>query len=414
MTDSQPKKRRKRPYLEIVGEVLEGAIPLATAIVQMRNRPRTLDYLALSVASINAIVKGKRAYDQLTTPTSQTFFSEKDATGEFIWAECPEFLAPFLFSCVKEAQEVVSSNSGQTPSVFAGMVGDEVVSWEEVPRRWGGRSTQPLEVPPLYVKHTRRHHVYDELHRCLWRDAGGRHVQATELFKFTAVSEDPGDVFITPDITRLLDRVQRFYATDQARSYLLEGPPGTGKTTAIRYVATMMGLRTLRIRASHLPDRDRFAVFASQRTIDPMDLLRVAKPDMLILDDVDQVDDHASFLEFISDCRRHCKIVLGSANNKHRLGGAALRAGRFDDHLEFHKLPTEVIEKLLGPDYAHLATQLESWPIAYITDFMHKVTVLGEEAALRETAEIRKRIEEIDKSIENSSGSSDHRRRRHQ
>ena len=41
MTSNDPKKpHRKRKYLEIAGEVLEGAIPLASALVQLRDKPR--------------------------------------------------------------------------------------------------------------------------------------------------------------------------------------------------------------------------------------------------------------------------------------------------------------------------------------------------------------------------------------
>ena len=397
MTAAPKKLKRKRPYLEIAGEILEGAIPLASALVHLREKPRMLDWLALGVAGVNALVKGKNVYDRMTTPSSREFFATRDEKGEFIWIECPEPVGRFVYQCIEEVEEHTRAPSQawqEGPSIIMGRIGEETVGWEQqdgVRNRYNAATETPL----VYLVRNRQEETYNEVSRRLWEKVEGNHLLLTPR-GFETTQETTGGIYITPDIKKLSERIQKFIKTGEPRAYLLEGPPGTGKTTAIKHVVSAEGFRSLRANPAEMLDNSGSNADNSTKR-NTLAVLAVTKPDVLILDDIDHHDGD-DLLEILSTCREHVKVVLGSANNKWRLDGATLRTGRFDDHITFHKLPPEVIEVLLGK-YKHLADQMEAWPISYITDFVHKANVLGEEVALTEMAETAERLEKIDESI---------------
>lgn len=71
--------------------------------------------------------------------------------------------------------------------------------------------------------------------------------------------------------------------------------------------------------------------------------------------------------------------------------GALLRPGRFDDIVTFDTLDRELLAELLGP-HADLADRLQDLPIAYVREFIARLSVLGRDAALNELEELAARV----------------------
>lgn len=396
MSKLQQYKRKKT--LQIVGEFLQATLPLVSAVIQLRSKPRAFDYVALAVAGLNAAVKGKAAYNRLTKPCNSEFFSQQDDQGEFLWQRCPEAVGRFILTCVERVEKTAPAESYDMVLAL-GYIGEELVGWEHLD---GGRhqNTVATTVPMFYCLRARQQETLDALSRCFWKRLNSNQIKM-EYSGFSPSNEDPGDIYITPDIASLVERVTKFLASSQPRAYLLEGTPGSGKSTAIQHLVTVLNLRSLRISPRILFKLKQVDLGDNSVQKNLLGILSLVKPDILILDDIDQIQRSGDLLEILTVCRAFCKVVIGSANNKWRLDGAVLRTGRFDDHIEFHALTEEVIKNLLGP-YAHHSEAMKTWPVTYITDFVHKAKVLGEEVAFAESLEISKRIVQINESIATS------------
>jgi hypothetical protein len=396
---------KKQRRLEILSEVIEGAMPLAAALVRLRDNPRPMDYLALAAAGFNAFLRGQKAYHQLKEADRLDFFQVRGEDGDFLWKEIPQALARFVYQSLERIEEMYPpSHVWDKKGIYLGYLGDQVIGWEQDPIR--APHNAATEVPLLYLIRTQETETFEAVSQCLWKKYASPHI-CLSYTGFEATEEEPGQVYVTPDIQEFVDRAKVFLDANSTRAYLLEGPPGTGKTTAIKYLITQLGLRSLRMDPNLLSDYS-----SSDTTTESaaFAVLQVTKPDVLILDDVDHMDE-ITLLSLLTTSRKFCKIIVGSANNKWRLDGATLRTGRFDDHIVFNALPEEVIRILLGEKFAHLSTQMSQWPISYITDFVTKAQVLGEHAALEEMAETSSRLSKIEDSINKDTKAS--RSRRH-
>ena len=122
-------------------------------------------------------------------------------------------------------------------------------------------------------------------------------------------------------------------------------------------------------------------------------MLRILKPDVMILDDLDRIDVSAQVLQFLETARQSCRIVMASANSVQALQGAALRPGRIDDIITFDKLDATVIARILGVD-ADLTDLVRDLPAAYVAEFGRRVRVLGREQALEDLPDLERRASE--------------------
>jgi hypothetical protein len=120
------------------------------------------------------------------------------------------------------------------------------------------------------------------------------------------------------------------------RCAILYGPPGSGKSIAVRQVARKLGGSWLAI----APEHHGSAV--------AWNLARALAPEVLILDDVDSRelrsgDDSAMILSQIEAAREYARVILITANTLDDLRGAILRPGRVDEDPILVAAPTRAV-----------------------------------------------------------------------
>lgn len=110
---------------------------------------------------------------------------------------------------------------------------------------------------------------------------------------------------------------------NKSRSYLLVGPPGTGKTSLCSLVCQKFCPRILKVSPNVV---DMLTQGQLEQVIESL------MPNALIIDDIDRVDLKSSLLGLLEVIKiRFPKIVIfASANSANALGSAIIRPGRFD------------------------------------------------------------------------------------
>ncbi len=360
-------------FLKIAGEA-------GTIAMSLRDKPRPLDWVGVGmrVVGIALTIRDERRRAEAGDPWR--FFS--DALG-VEWTEVPEEFRRLVMEHVGDAtiDEKFWDGEETSPFICKGLIGDELVAWI-------GEGQNIVDGP--YVLAARQVETYRALGERLWRRLGGNHV----LYGMTGLVTDPfvGDgVVATAQMRELRTRMQAFLDAREPRSYLLAGPPGTGKSMAIRWLVDQLGLSSVRIdlavlarlHGTHSP-----ALATSLET-----LLRLLRPRAMILDDLDRVAVTAALLAFLELAQRTCDVVIASANSVDKMMGAALRPGRFDDIVKVDRLDPDVLAKLVN-DQA-LFERLAPLPAAYVVEYVKRQRVLGREKALVELDELVKRSGDI-------------------
>jgi len=128
----------------------------------------------------------------------------------------------------------------------------------------------------------------------------------------------------------LKEEINRFKERGKQRSYLLNGPPGTGKTTFCLELSSKMSGRILKIDSS---------IFIRLTSMSVRSVIENLDADFIIVDDIDRINssDLPAFfycLEAIKNYKRK-PTLLATCNNIREMDLAIIRPGRFDDIKEF-------------------------------------------------------------------------------
>jgi GTPase SAR1 family protein len=169
------------------------------------------------------------------------------------------------------------------------------------------------------------------------------------------------------------------------RSIMLYGPPGTGKSTMARKVIADLNMRSLRIRVEDISD------FSNSVLKDAISLF---KPDAIILDDFDRVDNQSSLFEMLEFFEKTVKVIFATVNEKQRLDIALLRPGRFDELILIDRLDDEVVKKVLG-EYQDAFQKVKDWPIIFIEEYVKRRKVLSKEEAEKSIVELAVRVRDF-------------------
>ena len=362
------------------------ALPLVAEagkiLMDLRDKPTRMDWLATAVRTIALAVRVHGEHRTMSAPSPWDYFDADGPDDE--WVEVPSEFRRLVLDHVDDIvfDETHWDGDPTTVRVALAHVEGERVGWLQ-------SASDRLVDGPYVVRATERE-TYAAIGRAVWRCLGTTHI----AYGPRGLVRDRFDVHETSASTQaraLQQRLAAFRREGFARSVLLVGRPGTGKSHAIRSIAQALGLSTLRVELAALLD-DAQRVSSDEEVGASLDtLVKILQPGAVVLDDIDRVGNDPRLLRFLEDSAAAGRVVLASANCTANMLGALLRPGRFDEIVAFDTLDRGLLLELLGRD-ADLADRLDDLPIAYVREFVARLRVLGREAALDELAELSERV----------------------
>lgn len=181
----------------------------------------------------------------------------------------------------------------------------------------------------------------------------------------------------------IVNEIKSFSDANIHRTILLLGPPGTGKSTAIKYVTHKLNFSSLRISNEVIEN-------------DILQLIEIIRPNILIIDDFDRILKQSLLLDFMTDLKKASKVFLISCNFFNQLDPAMKRPGRIDNIYYVEKLDVQAINNILG-EYANQAPEMiYNWPVAYIQEYANRCKYLGPEKAADSMIELQSRIDNME------------------
>lgn len=190
----------------------------------------------------------------------------------------------------------------------------------------------------------------------------------------------------------LQSKLSKFLSKNIKRSILLNGNPGTGKTSLAKSVANAFNYRTLIVNSESLSNID------SNSVIEFVDYFSI---DCVIFDDIDKISNEKILLNLLESLS--CKLIFGTSNKKELLSSCMIRPGRFDEVIEFNKLDEDVIISIIKDEPIDIQLKLKEMPISFINEYMLRKNVLGSNEAI---ASITDLLERFGKNLVNSNSHS--------
>lgn len=339
--------------------------------MSLRDKPKTIDFIGMGFRGFETYLTARDEHRKLTS--SDPWDYEKED-----WVSIDTKYWKFVMRLVEDYALVEDAWDGndKSYSLHCGTIHGERFSWIASPDG---------EIETVRVRTDRKIESFGALGNGLWKEFDCPRLACTSTGFAVDRTEDSG-IVATGQMTQIAGRVRSFLNGGVARSYLFAGPPGTGKSVAIRWLASELGLTSLRVDLRALTETSGAEAVAA----DLEDMLYLLRPEVLILDDIDRAEVTPSLLTFLELAQRICRVVIGSANSVAVMRGACVRPGRFDEIMRIDKLDQEVLKKLVGTD-VDLIDQLKGLPIAYVVEVLKRVKVLGREQALLELDELLER-----------------------
>lgn len=364
------RSRRWERYLELASEA--GSIAM-----NLGDRPTRVQLIGLGLRALGFAVKVRGERRRMGARDPWNYFENPGSSRE--WIAIPDEFHALVLEHVTDVDVERDHWDGDQDSfrVLVGAIGGERIGWI------ADSDGEPTSGP--FLRAARERETYRALGARIWQRIGTRQV----AFGRGGLCPDPlaGDPRTAGDqIRELGERLARFREHGMRRSCLLVGPPGTGKSTGIRYLAGMLGLSSLRVDLAALSRQPGVRV-DDQAPLWLEALLKLLEPQLLVLDDLDRVTCGGELLHFLELAAATCQVVLATANGTEAMLGAALRPGRFDEVVRVDRLDRCLLRSLVGDD-DELAERVRDLPVAYVAELVKRREVLGRERALAELEEL--------------------------
>jgi DNA replication protein DnaC len=205
----------------------------------------------------------------------------------------------------------------------------------------------------------------------------------TAIYGFKVSFDIDNNVVALPSIkaSEISNTLKKYTSLKIHRSLMLYGPPGTGKSTMARKIINDLNMKSLRIRVEDISSY-------SNSTL--QDAISLFKPDAIILDDFDRVENQISLFEMLEFFERSVRVIIATVNDRNRLDPALLRPGRFDELISIDRLDDDVIKKVLGK-FVDKFDLVKDWPIIFIEEYVKRRLVLSEQEAEESIVELADR-----------------------
>jgi len=242
-------------------------------------------------------------------------------------------------------------------------------------------------VDAIYVNNSDTKLAKKILSDVLWESLESCVITLRENQSWPTVEKDLSDQ--TPYHSEVADEAWRrsepMIEAGHNTSILFHGPPGTGKSSAARQVASLVGKRVVRVGSKVIGD-----LTVLQRVV------AFLSPDAIIVDDIDRISD--SFLETFDELKVLAPIV-GTLNSMSDIDQALRRPGRFDEIVFVEFLDQGILGPMLKNVPEDDAKRLALLPAAYIKRYLDISKFLSQDEATLELPALESRCSGINKTF---------------
>jgi len=189
------------------------------------------------------------------------------------------------------------------------------------------------------------------------------------------------------------ERIKPFLEGGVTRSLLMDGRPGTGKTTITQYLVDRSQELHAHPRVLRIPTGD-FTYLSSSML---QGLIGLMQPTILIIDDFDRITGVESLLDFLESCRRWVKFLAVTTNHLENLPHAVTRPGRFDEIQIIEGLGESFVRGFLGDLWEHLTEEQQQlllpWPVAFLEELRARAAMIPNVSLENEILDLKTRVE---------------------
>ncbi len=335
----------------------------------MRENSSIIDYIDLGFGI-------KEVYDNhYKNRSPSNYFYNKDWQYAFHIS-----LLEYIVNLIKELRLTSIREVGSFESIKA-----YIATLDSTEIGWVNRNE---EISCMFVKTGQKNNAFKELEKLFWlKNSEKKLIVSLEDDKLTILEDLTSNNFImSPKCLEYGKYIQKFQNGGLSRSFIFYGPPGSGKSNLIKGICNFLNVKSLRFKnlSKNLPNIDNNFI---------TELIKISNCDAIILEDLDHCpsDGLDDLLNKFENFNNETKLVFATANQISKLDNALLRPGRFDEAIEIKTLEEEIILKLVEGD-VELLERVRHFPVAFTSELMKRIKILGKEQALQSIKDLTDRL----------------------